>query len=365
MKHRSTSETFRHGQLPKIGVLISNLGTPEAPTTSALRNYLREFLSDPRIVEIPRLLWWCILHGIILRIRPRRSARAYRSVWTEQGSPLALHTQAQARALRTRITEQLGDHVVVAWAMRYGQPSISHTVQRMMEQGVTHLLVLPLYPQYSASTTASTFDALADDFKQRRWLPELRFISGYQDNALYVDALANSIQEHHAEHGPVDKLIFSYHGVPLRYLHKGDPYHCFCHQTTRLVATKLGLKEGSYLTTFQSRFGREPWLKPYTDETLISLAENGTESVAVICPGFASDCLETLEEIEEENREYFIEHGGKDFSYIPALNSREDHIHCLTQICLNNIQDWHEKILASNNHAFAQDGYNVSVENRH
>ena len=364
MKYQSVSDTFHHGRKPRIGVLLTNLGTPDAATTPALRNYLREFLSDPRVVEVPRVIWWCILHLIILRIRPRRSAAAYRSVWTDAGSPLALHTKAQAHAVRKKLNEKFGENVYVDWAMRYGQPSIGNTLQKMMELGVTRLLVLPLYPQYSGSTTGSTFDALAQDFQSRRWLPELRFINSYHDNELYISALANSIAEHQKAHGKSDKLIFSYHGVPQRYLHKGDPYHCFCHQTTRLVASKMGLSEGSYATTFQSRFGREPWLQPYTDETLKQLASAGTKSLTVICPGFASDCLETLEEIEEENKDYFLEAGGEKFFYIPALNSRDDHIDALTQICSDNIQDWHAKIGFPDQHSLVEEGYNKHKENR-
>jgi len=364
MKYQSTTESFSHGQRPKIGVLLSNLGTPEEATTKALRNYLREFLSDPRVIEVPRLLWWCILHFVILRIRPSRSAKSYRSVWTEEGSPLALHTRSQANAVRDALKEVYGEDVCVEWAMRYGQPSISKTLQTLMDNGVTRLLVLPLYPQYSASTTASTFDALAKDFQQRRWLPELRFINTYHDQDRYITALANSILEHENKHGKSDKLIFSYHGIPLRYLHKGDPYHCFCHQTTRLVAAKLGLNPDDFLTTFQSRFGREAWLKPYTDKTLQSLAQSGTKSVTIICPGFASDCLETLEEIEEENKQYFLEAGGKEFYYIPALNSREDHIEALSQLCIENTRDWYEKILNTNSSSAVEAGYNNCRENR-
>ena len=340
------------------------MGTPEAPTTPALRNYLGEFLSDPRVVEVPRLLWWCILHLVILRIRPRRSAAAYRSIWSEAGSPLAVHTRAQAEAVKQRLKQQYGEHVHVDWAMRYGQPSIASKLQNMMENGVTRLLVLPLYPQYSASTTASTFDAVAKDFLSRRWLPELRFISGYHDNEAYIQALANSITEHIQNHGRPEKLLFSYHGVPLRYLHKGDPYHCFCHQTTRLVADKLDLAPNSYLTSFQSRFGREPWLEPYTDETLKQLARDGVSSVAVICPGFSADCLETIEEIEEENKAYFLESGGKAFHYISALNSREDHIEALTKLCLDNTKDWFEKHASSDIGALVQERYNRCKVNR-
>jgi len=331
---------FSHEQQPKIGVLITNLGTPEAPTTSALRRYLAQFLSDPRVVEVPRLLWKCILHGVILRIRPRRSAAAYATVWTSEGSPLMVHTQKQCQSLTESLASLYGESVVVKFAMRYGQPSIDGTIEAMQKEGVRQLLVLPLYPQYSAATTASTFDAIANDFTQRRWLPDLRFISHYHDYAPYIDALANSVIRHWEEYGRADKLIMSYHGVPLRYLKNGDPYHCECYKTSRLLAERLGLSKDEYMTTFQSRFGREEWLKPYTDETLKGLPAKGVKSVQIICPGFSADCLETIEEICEENREYFIEAGGEDYRYIEALNASAEHIHVLTTLIQKNLQGW-------------------------
>ena len=331
---------FSHQQQPKIGVIVTNLGTPEAPTSSALRSYLAEFLSDPRVVEFPRLLWKCILHGIILRIRPRRSAAAYKTVWTDQGSPLMIHTQNQASALQKSLGTLYGDHLFVDFAMRYGSPSMAERIEQFQKQGITRLLVLPLYPQYSGATTGSTFDALAHDFTQRRWLPDLRFISHYHDYPAYIDAIANSITHYREQHGSADRLLFSYHGVPMRYLKNGDPYHCECYKTSRLVAEKLGLSKDDYMTTFQSRFGREEWLKPYTDETLKTLAKNGTKSVQIICPGFSSDCLETIEEIDEENREYFMEEGGENYAYIPALNDSPEHISLLTQLIQENLQGW-------------------------
>ena len=331
---------FSHQQQPKIGVLITNLGTPEAATTPALRQYLGQFLADPRVVEVPRLLWRCILHGVILRIRPRRSAKAYATVWTEAGSPLMVHTQAQCDALANSIQAKYGDSIVVRFAMRYGEPSVASTIQALQEAGVRQLLVLPLYPQYSAATTASTFDALATDFMQRRWLPDLRFVSHYHDYPPYIEALAKTVEEHWANHGRADKLLMSYHGVPMRYLKNGDPYHCECHKTSRLLAQRLGLSRDDYMTTFQSRFGREEWLKPYTDETLKGFPEQGVKSIQVICPGFSADCLETIEEIGEENREYFMEAGGEKYDYIPALNASADHIDMLTTLVENNIQGW-------------------------
>lgn len=331
---------FQHDQQEKLGVLITNLGTPDAPTTSALRRYLSEFLSDPRVVEVPRPIWWLILHGIILRFRPRRSAKAYASVWEPEGSPLLIHTARQAEGIRKELHSRYGSNLVVGYAMRYGNPAIASVLDEMQAQGVRKLLVLPLYPQYSASTSASTFDALAKDFTGRRWLPDLRFVSHYPDYPPYIDAMARHIETHWQKEGRNQKLVLSYHGVPLKYLKKGDPYHCECHKTSRLLAERLGLAREDYLTTFQSRFGREEWLQPYTDETLKSLPGQGVESIDVFCPGFSSDCLETIEEINEENREYFLEAGGKGFSYIPALNATPGHIDALVKLIEENLQGW-------------------------
>lgn len=334
------SENFRHNQTERLGVLVTNLGTPDAPTTPALRRYLAEFLWDPRVVEVPRPIWWLILHGVILRIRPRRSAEAYASVWQPEGSPLLTHTANQAEGIRKALQAKYGSDVVVGFAMRYGNPSIPKVLEEMQQQGVRKLLVLPLYPQYSASTTASTFDAIAHDFTRRRWLPDFRFISHYHDYAPYIEAMAQHIEAFWKEHGRNDKLILSYHGVPRKYLLRGDPYHCECHKTSRLLAERLGLSKDEYMTTFQSRFGREPWLQPYTDETLKSLPGKGVQSIDVFCPGFSSDCLETIEEIDEENHEYFMEAGGKGFSYIPCLNATPGHINALVQLVEENLKGW-------------------------
>jgi ferrochelatase len=339
MKYTGT-ENFDHSQAPRIGVLITNLGTPEAPEKGALRPYLRQFLSDPRVVEVPRLIWWCILNGIILNVRPARSAEAYRTVWTERGSPLMFNTRDQAEALQQLLAERHGDRVVVDFAMRYGSPSIPDALRRMQEQGVRSLLVLPLYPQYSGPTTGSTFDAVAQDFTRRRWVPDLRFISSYHDHPAYIEALAASIREHREQAGAAQRLIFSYHGEPQRYLERGDPYYCQCHKTSRLVAEALGLEESDYMTAFQSRFGREPWLQPYTDETLKALPAQGVKSLQIICPGFSADCLETLEEIGEENREYFMSAGGERYEYIPCLNSTPAHINALGQMIAQQLDGW-------------------------
>lgn len=339
MKYRGT-ENFSHDRRAKIGVLLTNLGTPDAPDTPSLRRYLAEFLADPRVVEFPRFLWRIILHGIILRIRPSRSAKAYKTVWTEQGSPLAIYTKAQAEGVERRLQSKYGDDIEVAWAMRYGQPSVHSGIEALMSKGVQKMVVLPLYPQYSGSTTASTFDALAKDFTQRRWIPELRFINCYHDNPDYITALVNKIKQYRAEHEAADKLIFSYHGIPKRYLDNGDPYHCHCYKTTRLVAEALDLSSDQYMTTFQSRFGREEWLQPYTDETMKALPGMGVKSVQVVCPGFSSDCLETIEEIGEESREYFEEAGGEQFGYIPCLNDDDAHLDALTTLIETNLHGW-------------------------
>ena len=339
MKYIGT-QNFNHGDTPRIGVLVTNLGTPTAPEKGALRRYLKQFLSDPRVVEIPRLLWWLILNIVILNLRPARSARSYASVWTEAGSPLMVNTQAQAQALQQAMNDQCGDRVTVDFAMRYGSPSIPEALQSLWDQGVRQLLVLPLYPQYSCSTTASTFDALSEDFRRRRWLPELHFVTQYFDHPAYITAVADSIRQHWQHHPQADKLVFSYHGEPQRYLDQGDPYHCQCLKTSRLVAQKLGLEEHQYLTGFQSRFGRAEWLKPYLDQTLKALPEQACQSVQVVCPGFSSDCLETLEEIAVENRDYFLAAGGQRFEYIPCLNAQPGHIDALQQIVMEPLAHW-------------------------
>lgn len=336
------NRNFDHSQPSRVGVLITNLGTPDAPEKGALRSYLRQFLWDHRVVEIPRLLWWLILHGIILRLRPARSAAAYRQIWTDRGSPLMVNTQEQALALRQRLQERHGERVLVEFAMRYGKPDISGTVQNLLDAGVEKLVVLPLYPQYSGPTTGSTFDALAADLSRRRRVPELRFVAQYHDHPAYIEALAESILAYRRTHGSVDKLVFSYHGEPRRCLDLGDPYFCHCHKTTRLVIEKLGLDEDAYLTTFQSRFGKAEWLQPYTDATLKSLPGSGVKSVQVICPGFSADCLETLEEIGVENREYFMQAGGERYEYIPCLNYDAGHISALAAVLEDNLQGWLE-----------------------
>jgi ferrochelatase len=318
------------------GVLITNLGTPDAPTTPALRKYLAEFLWDRRVVDLPRPLWWLILHGVILRTRPSRSAHAYQKVWTDAGSPLMAISQRQLAALQQR----LPGPVTVELGMRYGNPSIASALARLRDAGARRVLVLPLYPQYSCSTTASTFDAVADAVKDWRWVPELRFINQYHDHVGYIDALAASVREAWVGHEPPQKLIFSFHGTPKRYHTEGDPYFAQCHTTARFVAERLGLTQDRWQLCFQSIFGREEWLKPYTIDTLRELGAAGTQSVEVICPGFSADCLETLEEIAVENRNAFLAAGGETFHYIPALNDRADHVQALAALVQKHLTGW-------------------------
>ncbi|MDO6746515.1 ferrochelatase [Gilvimarinus sp. 1_MG-2023] len=315
-------------QSPKVGVLLTNLGTPDAPDAPALRRYLAEFLSDPRIVEIPQILWKIILHGIILRVRPKKSAALYASIWTDEGSPLLAIAQKQQR----KIAESLAGRAQVALGMRYGNPSIASALQQLQQSGVRKIIVLPLYPQYAAATVGSTFDALARELTRWRWVPELSFISGYAENDTYLEALAATLREHQAQHGTPQKWVFSYHGTPKFSLEKGDPYYCFCVKTTRQAAARAGLNPDDCLTTFQSRFGKAEWLKPYTDQTLAELPQQGVKNIAILSPAFSADCLETLEELEEENRETFIEAGGEQYHYIAALNDRDDHIRALVEV---------------------------------
>ena len=331
---------FHHDQQRRIGVLLVNLGTPARPDVTSVRQYLREFLSDPRVVEAPRWLWWMVLHGAILRIRPSRSARAYAKVWGDDGSPLLANATAQATALASALDSESPGLYRVTLAMRYGRPALRDVLHQTLDDGVDRLVVLPLYPQYSATTTASVFDALADELKSERWLPELRFVTQYHDHPGYIDALANSVQAHWRIHGRSQRLLLSFHGIPQRYLRNGDPYHCQCHTTARLLSEKLGLAEEQWQIGFQSRVGREPWLTPYTDELLKTWGQAGLASVQVLCPGFSADCLETLEEIALENRALFQDAGGGDFQYIPALNASEDHIRLLASLVRCNTSDW-------------------------
>ncbi len=331
---------FDHSEAGKVGVLITNLGTPSAPTAKAVRSFLREFLSDQRVVEIPRLIWFLILNLFVLPLRPRRAAEAYAKIWTEEGSPLLVHTQHQLEALRVEMTRNCGDMVVVEYAMRYGQPSIASGLQSLIDAGARRLLVLPLFPQYSASTGASTYDAIAANLRQRRWLPDLRMITHYHDEPGYIEALANSVRNFQKEHGEPEMLVMSFHGLPRRFLEQGDPYYCECQKTGRLLAEQLELNNDQYIICYQSRFGAAQWLEPYTDVTLRELAESGVRNVQAICPGFSADCLETLEEIAIANREEFLSVGGEIYEYIPALNAGRSHIEFLAALIKDNLHGW-------------------------
>jgi len=305
-----------------LGILLVNLGTPDSPTTEDVRRYLAEFLSDTRVVEIPRLLWWFILNGIILRTRPKRSAEAYASVWTAEGSPLMQVSQLQVEALQRQLDDVMDQPVKVALAMRYGNPSIAAGLDQLRQANANRLLVLPLYPQYCAATTASIFDAVTAELQCWRRIPELRFINRYQDHPTYIRALADSVRIAWEQREQPERLLISFHGIPQDYADGGDPYPEECRTTASLLAAELGLTDDRWAISFQSRMGRKPWIQPYTDKILKAWGKEGVKSVQVICPGFAADCLETLEEIAVENRDYFLKAGGESYHYIPALNAK-------------------------------------------
>ena len=320
-------------------MLLCNLGTPQAPTAAALHTYLREFLSDPRVVEIPRLLWLTILYGIILRVRPAKSARKYASIWMTGGSPLKVFTERMADALQQRFVQQ-GSNVLVGWAMRYGQPSIATGLDALKTAGATRILVVPLYPQYSGPTTASVIDAVGAWAAEIRLLPELRFLNRFHDDPAYIEALAQRVRAHWAEHGRGERLVMSFHGVPKRTLELGDPYHCECLKTARLLREHLGLTAAEVQVCFQSRFGKAAWLQPYTEPTLVALASKGVKRVDVMCPGFTADCLETLEEINLEARQAFLGAGGEQFHYIACLNDNPAWVDALGQIADRGLMGW-------------------------
>jgi protoporphyrin/coproporphyrin ferrochelatase len=318
-------------------ILLVNLGTPDEPTAPAVKRYLAEFLGDPRVVELPRLLWLPILHGIILNTRPARSAAKYATIWTPEGSPLKVHTERQAKLLKGLLGERGHKDLLIDWAMRYGNPSIPSVLDRLAAAGATEVLILPLYPQFAGSTTASTHDAVNAWLKRRKQLPApptIGWVNDYPTDPGYIGALAASIRDHWAAHGRGDKLLMSFHGIPQRSVDRGDPYAKQCHATAQALAAALGLSENEWLATFQSRFGAAKWLQPYTQPTLEELARDGLKRVDVICPGFPADCLETLEEIAMECREAFLHAGGESFHYLPCLNERADWIAALADICL-------------------------------
>jgi protoporphyrin/coproporphyrin ferrochelatase len=319
-------------------VLLLNLGTPDAPDAPAVKRYLAEFLGDPRVVELPRLLWLPILHGIILRTRPAKSAAKYATIWTSEGSPLKVHTERQAKLLKGLLGERGRKDLLIDWAMRYGNPSIPSVLDRLAAAGATEIVILPLYPQYAGSTTASTQDAVNAWLARQKQAPVTHWIKDYPTDPGYLGALAASIREHWQAHGRGDKLIMSFHGIPQRSVDRGDPYASQCHATAQALAAALDLPADRWLATFQSRFGAAKWLQPYTQPTLEELASGGLKRVDVLCPGFPADCLETLEEISMECREAFLHAGGETFHYIPCLNERPDWIAALADLCQSHVR---------------------------
>ncbi len=333
------SPEFDHRTPERIGVLLVNLGTPAAPDTASVRRYLKQFLSDPRVIETPRWLWWLILNGVILRIRPSKSAHAYQQVWTEQGSPLLVHSRQLTEKLRSQLQQHWHAEVQVELGMTYGEPSIASAMQKLHQANVRKLVVLPLYPQYSGSTTGSVFDAVSRVLQRWRWVPQLRFITQYYDDDGYIAALADSIRNHWQQHGK-QHLLLSFHGLPKRYLLNGDPYHCQAFKTARLLAETLQLQKDEWSVSFQSRVGREEWLRPYTDALLVKYAQQGPKRITVACPGFAADCLETLEEIALRNREDFLAAGGEAFDYVAALNASDAHVSALADVIRQHALGW-------------------------
>ncbi len=329
-------------QSVQAGVLLVNLGTPTAPTAKALRPYLAEFLGDSRVIDYPRWKWWPILYGVILPTRPKRSAQAYAQIWNERGSPLRYGSEDLATALQDELDRHLPGKLRVALAMRYGEPSVAQTIGQLQHDGVRRLLVLPLYPQYSATSTGSVIDSVADTFKTLRWPPELRLINGYHDEPEHIAALATRIERWWASHGRGEKLLLSFHGIPERYARLGDPYPDQCQRTAQLLQERLGLGADDMLVSFQSRVGRERWLHPYTDATVRQLAADGVRRLDVACPGFAVDCLETLEEIALRNRDFFTAAGGDALRYIPALNDSAEQVGSLATLVRRHLRGWPE-----------------------
>jgi ferrochelatase len=327
-------------KLPTIGILLSNTGSPDGPTPQAVRRFLKEFLADPRVINYPRWLWLPILHGIILNVRPRRSARLYQQIWTSNGSPIHIISRAQAERLQEHLAAQVANPIIVSLGMRYGTPSISSELRKMKERGIEHFLVMPLFPQYSGTTSGSIFDAVFDETERWSGNFHLRKIPHYFDHPAYIRALAYSVQQHWDANGKADRILLSYHGIPKSYAKAGDPYAQQCRTSSSLLAEALGLERNTWQMAFQSRFGPQEWLRPYTDDTLVEWGSSGTKYIQAICPGFSADCLETLYEIQMEGRETFINAGGAELQYIPALNDHPDHIQALGEIILAAIQDW-------------------------
>ncbi len=335
-----TEPAFNHGTPAKTGILLVNLGTPDAPTAQAVRPYLKQFLGDPRVVEIPKAIWWLILNGIILNVRPKKSAEKYASVWLPEGSPLRVYTEKMAIMLKGYLGERSNAPLLVDFAMTYGNPSIPDALQRLKAQNCQRILIVPMFPQYAASSTAPVFDQVFSQLQQMRNLPAIRTVRNFHDDPGYIKSLAANINDYWTRHGRPEKLVMSFHGVPQYTLDKGDPYHCECHKTGRLLAEALGLQKDQYVVSFQSRFGKAEWIKPYTTATLVELGKQKMRRVDVVCPGFVADCLETLEEIAMEGCEDFQHAGGGEYHYIPCLNDRGDWMHALTDMVMSNLQGW-------------------------
>ncbi len=340
MAYYNHEPDYEHGDQLKVGILLTNLGTPDAPTAKALRPYLQQFLMDRRVVEIPRFIWCWILHFIILVVRPKKSAEKYAQVWSEEGSPLLVHAQKQTQLLRGFLAQKIKSPFVVELGMSYGNPSMKSAIEKLKAQHCNKILVFPLYPQYAASSTAASLDAVWKTLLKMRNVPAIRTIRNYHDHPAYIKALATSIQDYWVINGKPKKLIMSFHGVPKFHLMKGDPYHCECHKIARLVAEELNLDKTQYQVAFQSRFGKQEWLKPYLASTLENLGKEKLNRIDVVCPGFSSDCLETLEEIAIEGKEIFQSNGGGEYHYIPALNENETWITAMTEIALENLGGW-------------------------
>jgi ferrochelatase len=340
MAYYNSEPNYQHGDQLKVGILLANLGTPDAPTSKALRSYLGQFLMDRRIVEIPRFIWCWILHCIILVVRPKKSAEKYAQIWMKEGSPLFVHSQKQAQLLRGFLSQKVKSPFVVELGMSYGNPSMKSAIENLKAQHCDKILLFPLFPQYAASSTAAVYDAVWKVLLKMRNVPAIRTVRHYHDHPAYIKALASSVNEYWMINGRPDQLVMSFHGVPRFHLDKGDPYHCECHKTARLLAESLGLSKDQYQVAFQSRFGKQEWLKPYFANTLEALGKAKMRRIDVICPGFSSDCLETLEEIAIEGKHIFQSNGGGDYNYIPALNENDAWIHAMTEIALENLQGW-------------------------
>jgi len=325
---------------PAFGVLLVNLGTPDSPSVSDVKRFLKQFLSDPRVVDLNPLIWKPILNGIILNTRPAKVAKLYQAIWSDEGSPLMVVSQGQREKVASLLQAQLGQAIPVELGMSYGNPSLASGLDKLKQQGVKRIVVLPLYPQYSCSTVAPVFDAIAAEFKGWRDIPETRFNKEYYQDPTYIQALASSVKSHWKEHGQADVLLMSFHGVPVRYVNEGDPYQTQCQATAFLLAQALGLKDEQWRLCFQSQFGKEEWLMPYTDKLLESLPKDGVKSVDIMCPAFAADCLETLEEISIGGKESFIESGGESYRFIPCLNDNETHIELLAKLVTEQASQW-------------------------